>query len=418
MKQFLLFLLIQSFLFGENLDTNSSDVLPSEQIIIEDTSGLTDDEIRDVAKETDTYNETKTVSIEKVIDAIDEDGDIDVSSLQSPWEDLSPTPKTHDWIQTKTGEWFRGEIKAMYDDELEFDSDEMGVYNFDFEDIAQIRSFNIISVNIEDVATFSGIVRYKEGDITIIQGDKEFSFPASQIVSLAQDGELERHNWSGKITISLDARSGNKETLDYSAIINIKRRTDSTRLVFDYLGRISTVGDSETANDHRLNEKFDVYLTRNFFWTPVFSEYYQDRFQNIDKQYSVGIGVGYTLIHTKKVEIDVSGGPAVMHTEYVDVKAGDDISPTSAALEFSTKMEVELTSKIDVKYDYKLTFTDDTSGRYKHHMVLTFENELTGWLDLDITGIWDHVSLPEENSKGVVPYSNDYQILVGLGVEF
>ncbi len=418
MKQILLLLLIQSFIYGENIDTNSSDSLSSEQIIIEDTSGLTDSEIRDVANETDTYQETKKVSISEVIDAIDEDGDIDVSTLQAPWEDLSPTPKTHDWIQTKTGEWFRGEIKAMYDDELEFESDEMGLYSFSFEDVAQVRSFNIISVNIEDVATFSGIIRYKDNEITIIQGDKEFQFPSSQIVSLAQDGELERHNWSGKITVSLDMRSGNKETLDYSAIINIKRRTDSTRLIFDYLGRFSTVGNVETANDHRLNEKFDIYLSRSFFWTPLFSEFYQDKFQNIDKQYTAGIGIGYTLIHTKKVEIDVSGGPAVMHTEYVNVSNGDNVNPTSAALELSTKMEIELTSMIDVKYDYKLTFTDDASGRYKHHMLLSFENELTGWLDLTITGIWDHISLPEKRADGTVPYSNDYQMLVGLGVEF
>ncbi len=418
MKQLLLFLLIQSFLFGENLDTNSSDSISDELIVVEDTSGLTDSEIRDVANETDAYQETKKVSIEKVIDAIDESGDIDVSTLQAPWEDLSPTPKTHDWIKTITGEWFRGEIKAMYDDELEFESDEMGLYSFDLEDIDQIKSFNIISVNIEDVATFSGVVRYKDGEITIIQGDKEFTFPSSQIVSLAQDGEMERHNWSGKITISLDARSGNKETVDYSAIVNVKRRTDVTRLNFDYIGRFSEANNIETSNDHRLNEKFDVYITRRFFWTPIFSEFYQDEFQNIDAQYTAGIGAGYTVVHTKNIEIDVSGGPAIIHTEYANVEDGLDGSPTSPALELSTKVEIKLTSITDLTYDYKLTFTDDASGRYRHHMVFKLENELTGWLDLDITGIWDHISLPEKRENHTIPLCNDYQVLVGLGVEF
>ena len=433
MKQFLLFLLIQSFLFGENIDTNSTESLqielaavedansteslPDEPIVVEDTSGLSDDEIREVAKEADTQVKKK-VSISEVIEAIDEKGKVDVSKIQLPWKELSPSPKAMDWVQTKTGEWCRGEIKAMYDDELEFESDEMGLYSFNFEDVAQIKSFSIISVNIEDIASFSGIIRYKEEEITIIQGDKEFKFPSSQIVSLAQDGELERHNWSGKITVSLDIRSGNKQTLDYSAMINIKRRTGETRLAFDYLGRISKVNREETSNDHRINEKFDIYLSRNFFWTPIFSEFYQDKFQNIDQQYTVGAGIGYTFLHTKKFEIDVSGGPAVMHTQYVNVRDGDNRNPTSAALELSTKIEIELTSITDIKYDYKLTFTDDASGKYKHHMVLSFENDLTGWLDLTLTGIWDHISLPEERQDGTVPFSNDYQMLVGLGIEF
>ena len=51
-------------------------------------------------------------------------------------------------------------------------------------------------------------------------------------------------------------------------------------------------------------------------------------------------------------------------------------------------------------------------------MIFKLENELTGWLDLDITGIWDHISLPEKREDHTAPLSNDYQVLVGLGVEF
>lgn len=65
-----------------------------------------------------------------------------------------------------------------------------------------------------------------------------------------------------------------------------------------------------------------------------------------------------------------------------------------------------------------MTFSDRDAGVYKHHMVVKFENDLTSWLDIDFTGIWDYVAKPTEDAEGIKPKSNDYQFLVGLGIEF
>jgi len=418
MKQFLLFLLIQSLIFGENIDNNSSDSSTNEVVIVEDNSGLTDDEIREVAKEADTYKKTKKVSISEVIDKVDDRGKVDVSKLQSPWEELSPTPKKYDWIQTKSGEWFKGDIEAMYDDKLEFDSDEIGLYTFDFEDITQIKSYHIISTNIEDLASFSGLLRFKDNNLTIIQGDKSFNFKREQIVSFAKGGDDERNYWSGKITLNFDIRSGNKNQYDYTAQGYVLRRTSDTRLRVDYLGRISSVEKVETANDHRLNEKYDVYLTRNFFWTPVFSEFYLDKFQNIESQFTAGVGLGYTIIKTKKLEWDISGGPAYKVTNYYTVADGEDTTVSSPSLEMSTLVEYELSKTKDIKFNAKMTLTNEANGRYNHHIVLGLENELLSWLDFDITAIWDRTQMPEEDTDGNIPELNDFQFLFGLGVEF
>lgn len=418
MKQLLLFLLIQTLLFGENLDTNSSENLSGELIVIEDDSGLSDDELREIAKESDTQKSSKKVSLNKVIDAIDEKGEVDVSKIQLNWSELSPSPKKNDWVQTKSGEWFKGEIKAMYDDELEFDSDEIGLYTFDFEDVKQIKTYHIMSTNIVGVASFDGLLRFKDDNLTIIQGDSRYNFKREQIVSFAKSGEREINYWSGKLTLSLDIRKGNREQFDYTANANLNRRTNNTRLRFDYLGRVSNVDTVETANDHRINEKFDVYLTRDFFVTPLFSEYYQDAFQNIDSQYKAGVGIGYTLINKKRFEWDISGGPAAIKSKYITVAPNEESSSSSASLELSTRVEYEISKMTDISFDSKFTFTDDKSGRYKHHIVLVFENELLSWLDFDITGIWDYTDIPEKDEFGISPLKDDYQLLFGLGVEF
>ena len=410
MKYFI-FLLLPLLLLGEVEDNENN------LVEIKDTSGLSDVQVREVAAKNDAKQSQK-IDIKEVFEATDSKGKVDIKQIQVPWEELTPRTNGYDWVRTKGGEWFKGEIKALYDDKLEFDSDEVGLYTFKLKDISHIKSHYIISVNIEKVATFSGILRLKDDKLTIIQGDTKYEFSRSQIVSFAPVGELERNLWSGKITVSLDKRSGNKNQFDYTAQLNLKRRTDSTRLNLDYLGRASQVNNEQTANDHRINEKYDIYISRNFFWTPLFSEYYQDKFQNINSQITAGVGIGYTIINSSKIEWDVSGGPAFMQVNYITVKANEDTTSRSPSAELSTKLEYELTDISDLKCDLKLNLTDKKSGKYKHHMVVKLENEITSWLDIDITFVWDHTAQPTEASDGTLPYKNDYQMLLGLGVEF
>jgi hypothetical protein len=225
----------------------------TEIVIIKDESGLSNEALRQRATQSDTQKKAK-VSMSQVVEATDKEGNVDLSKIQDRWEDLSPTPVKYDWVQTKSGEWFKGKILGLYSDVLEFDSDEVGMYDFDFDDVVQIKSYNIISVNIEDIASFPGILRLKNNKIKIIQGENIYEFKKEKVVAFAPAGDIERNFWTGKITLSFDIRSGNIEQYDYSAKGKVQRRTAETRLVVDYLGRTSSKGKVETANDHRVNE--------------------------------------------------------------------------------------------------------------------------------------------------------------------
>ena len=386
-------------------------------MVIEDKSGLSDEAVRERAKSEDTKRRQKT-SVAEVVQAVDAQGNVDISKLQEKWEDLSPTPKQFDWIRTKSGEWFKGKIKGLYDDKLEFDSDEIGLYSFKFDDVVEIKSHQIINVNIENVATFPGIMRLKNNKVRIIQGEKSFDFDKKDIISFAPDSNNERNFWSGKVTLSFDFRKGNNNQYDYSAKINLMRRTATSRLSLDYLGRVSAKEQEQIADDHRLNEKYDSYLTKHFFWTPVFSEFFTDKYKNIDRQLTLGFGAGYTPIDTKKTTWSFSGGPAFLKTRYKTVGIGEQIEDASPALELSTKLEYEASEITDITYDYKLTYTEKSAGVYKHHMVLSFENEITKWLDIDVTSVWDYILEPTRSDTGILPEKSDFQLLVGLGIEF
>ena len=290
--------------------------------------------------------------------------------------------------------------------------------SFDFEDIQQIKSHQTLSVNVENFALVSGILRLRDDKVTIIQGDVQYTFERDKIISFAPDAKDERNFWSGKVTFSFDMRKGNSDQIDYSGELNLKRRTAKSFLNMDYLGRISFKESTEIANDHRLNIKYDRYITRYFFWTPISAEYYTDRYKNIANQLTAGGGIGYTIYDEKDIFWSVSAGPAIVYTNYDTVQENEEKQNYSPAFEMSTKLEYELSKITDLKFDYKVTLSDSKVGHYKHHMIMKFENELLSWLDLDLTGVWDYVASPQEDNQGSIPKKSDFQFLVGIGIDF
>ena len=135
----------------EEAENVSADVIK-----IEDSSGLSSDEIRKIAEEVD----KQKAGYEKFVPLIDQ----------------------YDWIELTSGEWLKGEFKGMYRKQLEFDSDKLKLMTFDFEDVRQIRTHRIVTVNIfapeaegEGLFGFrnrtlemTGILRLNETKMTLI----------------------------------------------------------------------------------------------------------------------------------------------------------------------------------------------------------------------------------------------------------
>lgn len=404
-------------------DTSTSITKTPNVITIKDNSGLSEDELRQKANKADSVQNENTLKSSSS------------NTTKRPkvlWKDLAPQALHYDWIELTSGEWLKGKFKALYDQELEFDSKEFDLQSIDFDKIRQIRTYNVVSISIQSpqdqrsglfslqntTIELSGILRLNENNVTIIQGANTFTFNRNEVVSIVYGGEKESQYWSGKVSISFDAKKGNNEQLDYSAQASLQRRTSKTRLRFDYLGNLTQVKEVETANSTRFNEKYDLFVTPKFFLSPSTFEYFSDTYQNIAHRWTIGAAAGYTFIRTKNVEWDLSFGPAVVKTENDTVAEDGEIDFTSWALQLGTIYEIELNKRTDLKCNYQLTATEEKSGSYRHHTITKLENEITSWLDLDFTLIWDYVYEPTSDASGVTPDKNDYQLLVGLGIEF
>ncbi|WP_041417687.1 DUF481 domain-containing protein [Shewanella woodyi] len=324
-----------------------------------------------------------------------------------------PADSAFDWVQLTSFELLKGEIKTLYDDKLEFESDELDTLYIDWEDIKVLQSNGLVSVGFTDLSTKTGKLLVKDGK-TYIGGEE---FDRTKIMTIIAGEQTEANYWSSKISLGANLRSGNTKQLDYSAIANTQRRTTESRYNLDYLGNYSKTEGENNINNHRINTYFDWYLSKQFYLRPVFAEVYMDPIKNIQYKTTLGFGVGYDIIDSSKTEWSISGGPAYNYTKFDNVAPGEKEDEGSAALVVETYFDTEITSDIDFNTLYRLQYGSETSGGYTHHAVAGFSIELTDMFDLDLSFVWDHTNKPQPDSDNTIPKQNDYQFIIGFGID-
>ena len=359
-----------------------------------------------------------TYAEEPATDILSDEEDKEYIEQTFKWETSKPTAIDFDWIQLVSGEWLKGEIKGLYKSSLEFDSDKLDLLTLDWKDVRYVETHIPGNAYIEGHGTVYGYFEINQNNIIVTNGDDVKEYDRSNLVSFITGGEEELDYWSAKISFGLIVRSGNTDQVDYNAKANIKRQTSFSRLTLDYVGNISNTQDVETINNHRISATSDRFLTRKYFWRPIFGEYYRDPFSNIDSRVTVGTGAGYTIIDTSRTNWEITGGPGYQTTRFISVQPGQNIKKTTPALVVTTDYDIELNSKLDFIYNYNITWVDKASGGYTHHMVTTFESEIIGSLDFDVSLIWDHISKPTASDDGTVPLQDDLRLTVGIGYEY
>jgi putative salt-induced outer membrane protein YdiY len=328
-----------------------------------------------------------------------------------------PPDDSFDWIQLRSGEWLKGQFKAMQDRKLEFDSEELNDLTFDWKDIRQVRSHRIHDVLFVNGEKLSGPVTITPEQVTV-GGAEPRAFPRDQLQSLTQGGSRERNLWSGKLSLGLTLRKGNSESVEYNAQAHLQRRTPATRLSLDYIGNLSSVDNVESANNSRVNAEFDLWLSRRFYLILPFAEYYTDPFQNIKHRVTLGAGVGYDLIDRPKLEWNITAGPAFQQTWFESSQPGEATKKGAAAVAFGSRFDWDITRRIELILEYRGQYTSREVGETTHHSVMTLSLELTKRFDLDVSLVWDRIGNPKVGANGVQPKPDDFRLVVGVGVDF
>ena len=338
-----------------------------------------------------------------------------------------PTPafkQEFDWLKLTSDEWLKGDIISMYDEELEFDSDELDMQTIDWDDVAELRSQNVLSIRMIDGAIAEGYLVVKDGKLTLVNNGQVNNYNLSELVSIASSEQNERDLWDGYAKLGTNFRRGNTVQLDFTLSAGMQRRSSSSRFAADFTANYSRSKDQETgvksttADSTRLTSTYDWFFSQKIFLRAMDFEYSSDDFLNVDSRVSYGVGAGYHIIDSKRTSWDVNAGPSYQKTQFKNVAAGESRHETSLGLVLGTEFSYEITGDIDFDSSYQVQFVNEASGEYLHHLETTLEVKLASDFDLDLTFYVDRTETPHADENGNVPEKNDYRFVVSLGYDF
>ena len=329
-----------------------------------------------------------------------------------------PPNDGYDWLRLVSGEWLRGELIGVFGDEVEFDSDILDELVIDPEDIDQFYSPRVFAVSIRGREVITGRVHVKAETVTVRTDEDTVALPRNELIAVTASAERERDRWSGDISLGMNIRQGNTEFIEYNMMAGVERRTAQSRTYVDYLGNFNETGGVRVANNHRVSGVLDRFGGSRLFWRPLIFQYFRDPFQNIEHQGTLETGLGYELTDTSRTEWDIFAGVGANYVERVSVEQGQPTNSTSPALSIGTNFDTELTSWMDYLFSFTVTFVDEESGSYQHHLLTTLSSDLIGNFDVDISFVWDRTQNPPPLADGAIPEQDDFRLLVGLSYEF
>jgi putative salt-induced outer membrane protein YdiY len=287
----------------------------------------------------------------------------------------------------------------------------------DVDDIQHIRSAQLIQVAFIDGYIHSGKL-FVDGDSVMIMGEEDYESTRGQVLSLTAGAPRERNFWRGKIGAGLNVRTGNTEQTEFNANLNFIRRTPINRINIDYLGNFSENDGSTIADNQRANVGWNRFLTRRFYLTPAYGEYFRDPFQNIRQRYTVGVGAGYQMVDTSRIDWSLDAGLGYQRTNFDSVQEGDEQSANTPALSLGTNYDNEITKWMDYFFQYSIQIVNKESGTFNHHLKTGFEFEFFKDFDFDVSLVWDRIQDPQQNADGSFPQQDDFRTIFGLGYNF
>ncbi|HVR98514.1 MAG TPA: DUF481 domain-containing protein [Thermoanaerobaculia bacterium] len=333
------------------------------------------------------------------------------------WPAGEDVPVADDWVQLDSAEWLKGELIALYEDELVFDSVKFGPRTLDWKDVRQVWTARAMAVGLVGGESIVGKLVIA-GDKVRIVGDEPREVERSQVLSIAPGWTKPFSLFGGKISAGLTLRQGNVDQVDANVSAEIEHRRVRDRIELDYLASYNSTEGTETTNDQRIKGQWHHFVTDRFFVKPVVLEWYRDPTQNLASRTAAGAELGYQFLDTRRTEWQVSGGLAWQQTRWVGVEAGEETDETAAAFIGSTSFEQEWTEDIDFKFDYTFYLTQEAAGRYIHHALVSVETEWTDTLDFDVSLYWDRTEIPQAEPDGTVPDQDDFRMVISLGIEF
>ena len=322
-----------------------------------------------------------------------------------------------DWIRLNSGEWLKGSVKRMREDELEFDSDKMDVVKFDWGDVIELHSPRVNTYVFEDKVDAIGRAVITKDTVLIETVEGVQTYPRKDLLSIIEGKGRERDWWSMKLVASFSANAGNTDQGTLNAEFRVRRADYRTRSEARYEGTIGYANKEQNVNRHIGTIDVRLFLSHRWYFTPAYAELLNDRFANIRLRAPVGAGAGIHIFDTKRVEWDFDAGLGYQYLRALSTVAGVPNPQNDGFVAAGTWAEFEFYKDVKLELEWRTNLAYTTIGNTNHIGRARFSVEITDIFDFETSFKFLRTENPPPRSDGTVPESNDYQLMVGVALK-
>ena len=324
---------------------------------------------------------------------------------------------TYDWLRLTSGEWLKGRLKRLRDDEIEFDSDKLDIVKFNWDKVDQLHCPGVNTYVFEGKLDVVGRAVVTKDTVLVETADGVESYPRELLLSIVDGEPRERNWWSTKLGVGFSANSGNTNQGSLTAYFELARADYRTRSRLRYDGSVGYANSEQNVSRHIGTADVRLYMSRRWFFTPAAAEFLNDKFQNIKFRATPGAGAGVHVFDTKRWEWDLGGGLGYQYLESLSVPAGTKNPQSDGFLSFNTWAELEFVKDVELELEWNTNLVYTTIGNTNHTGRATFSVEVTDIFDFETKFIFLRTENPAPRADGTVPASNDYQLIVSVALE-
>ncbi len=277
-------------------------------------------------------------------------------------------------VTLKNGDQITGEFKAINGKKVVWDSPSMGELKIQKSDITDVKIDKALKINGQSQACYwQGL---KGADVALDCSGKAITLPFLTFEELLpfETHAEDTHVYNGRFTLSGTQTSGNVESRDWLAALEIDLRNGDFRHNFDakYTGKfVENTDDSEdgvvlepapVVEYYRADYGLDwFFAVRWYLLGKLIAE--KDDATSIDSRYIGALGSGFQWWETPRTALKLEA--SVLHTTENYVLEDEDIAAlVDAKRDFASGQ---------IASDYRYNFDNDVILRYRMQMSQSFD---------------------------------------------
>ena len=323
---------------------------------------------------------------------------------------------TFDWIQTKSGEWLRGDVDWMRDNIMEFDSSEFGALEIHMRDVAGLHAVKQDTYVFRDRTALYGRAMLTANQVIIQTEEGVEVRPRADLWAIVEGGGRELDHWSMALETGLSANRGNSNQVDFNLSFQLVREDRRTLTELAYWLNLGRADGEQNVARHIVGFRNRVWITRILFVEPVVGHVLNDKFQDIALRAAPAAAVGVRFLDQPKAWWNVSTGPGYQYLKLFDPLDVVDNPQHDGLVLFATEARFDMTNDIYllINWSTRLTFTH--LGNTNHIGSADLLIEVTNILNFDVRFLYLRTEEPAPRANGSIPSKNDYLLVFGVAL--